>query len=184
MDLDIRPLSPDPALVATLADILTEVVADGGSVSFMHPLEPAVAAEFWRRSLAAAASGTRVVLGARVDGELVASVTLDLATPDNQRHRAEIAKLMTRPSHRGRGCARALMLEAERRAALAGRTLLTLDTAEEGGASALYESLGYQRAGRIPDYAEKPLGGLTATILYFKRLGPGSELVGASQGSR
>jgi ribosomal protein S18 acetylase RimI-like enzyme len=181
MDLQICPLSPDPGVVAALAAILTEVVADGGSVSFMHPLEPAVAAEFWRRSLAAAAGGGRVVLGARVAGELVATVTLDLATPDNQRHRAEIAKLMTRPSHRGRGFARALMQEAERLAALAGRTLLTLDTAEEDGAAELYESIGYERAGRIPDYARKPHGGLTATILYFKRL-RGS--AGVSHGSR
>jgi len=143
----------------------------GGSVTFMHPLRARVAADFWRRSLAAAARGERIVLGVCDEGEVVATVTLDLATPDNQRHRAEIAKLMTRPAHRGRGHAEALMREAERRAVGLGRTLLTLDTAEEEGAAGLYDRLGYERAGRIPDYAQKPLGGLTATILYFKRIG-------------
>ena len=34
-----------------------------------------------------------------------------------------------------------------------GRTLLNLDTATDGGASELYESLGWTRAGVIPDYA-------------------------------
>ena len=34
----------------------------------------------------------------------------------------------------------------------------------------LYESLGYQRAGVIPDYAHRPHGGLVATIVFFKRL--------------
>jgi ribosomal protein S18 acetylase RimI-like enzyme len=49
---------------------------------------------------------------------------------------------------------------------------MVLDTAADGGASALYERLGFRRAGEIPDYALKPHGGLTATILYWKR--PGS----------
>jgi ribosomal protein S18 acetylase RimI-like enzyme len=150
-------------------------VADGGSVSFMHPLGAEVATAFWAKSLAAADAGERVVLGARLGGELVATVTLDLATPPNQPHRADIAKLMTCVALRGQGLARALMLEAETIAAAEGRSLLTLDTAAEDGAAGFYERLGYQRAGMIPDYALKPHGGLTPTLIYFKRLGaPGS----------
>jgi hypothetical protein len=72
------------------------------------------------------------------------------------------------------------MIEAERLAAARGRTLLTLDTAEEDGAAGLYERLGFQFAGAIPDYALKPLGGLTATRIYFKRIGAG---VGMAVGS-
>src|ERR1700674_1218420 len=52
-----------------------------------------------------------------------------------------IGRLMTRPSHRGQGVARALMGAAERAAVEHGRTLLTLDTAVEGGASTLYAGL-------------------------------------------
>jgi hypothetical protein len=55
----------------------------------------------------------------------------------------------------------------------AGRALLTLDTATDGGAAELYESLGWTRAGVIPDYAYKPQGGLTGTAIYYKRLGGG-----------
>src|SRR5579863_4907248 len=134
-DIEIAPLTATAETIRSLGAILAEVVAAGGSVSFMHPIARGVAADFWSRSLAAAAGGQRVVLGARVGGELVATVTLDLAMPDNQPHRAEIAKLMTRPAHRGHGHARALMLEAERIAVRRGRTLLTLDTAEEDGAA-------------------------------------------------
>src|SRR6201996_4868227 len=136
--MQISRLKADPATVAVLSDILIEVVANGGSVSFMHPLAAGVAADFWARSLAAADAGKRVVLGARIAGELAGTVTLDLDTPPNQPHRADIAKLMTRVRFRGPGVARALMVEAERRAAAAGRTLLTLDTAEEDGASGVY----------------------------------------------
>ncbi len=169
----ISRLASTPQTIAALSEILIEVVGNGGSVSFMHPLAPAVASDFWTRSLAAADAGERVVLGAAIDGELAGTVTLDLDTPPNQPHRADIAKLMTRMRHRGRGVARALMLEAEAIAVAGGRTLLTLDTAEEDGAAGLYEALGYAFAGAIPDYAYKPLGGLTATLLYFKRIGSG-----------
>ena len=170
-EIEIIPLSASPDAIGALARILIEVVASGGSVSFMHPLAPEAAAAFWAKSLAAADAGRRIVLGARANGELAGTVTLDLETPPNQPHRADIAKLMTALAWRGRGVARALMNEAERLAAARERTLLTLDTAEEDGASGLYERLGYQFAGAIPDYAFKPLGGLTATRIYFKRIG-------------
>jgi ribosomal protein S18 acetylase RimI-like enzyme len=121
--------------------------------------------------LASAARGERIVLGA-FDGEtLAATVTLILDCPPNQPHRGEIAKMMTRLAHRGRGAARALLVEAERLARANGRTLLVLDTAEEEGAAGLYEKMGYQLTGLIPDYALKPHGGLTGTYVYWKRLG-------------
>jgi hypothetical protein len=63
------------------------------------------------------------------------------------------------------------MVEAEQAARSAGRTLLNLDTAVEGGASELYESLGWIRAGVIPDFAYKPMGGLVGTAIYYKPLG-------------
>jgi ribosomal protein S18 acetylase RimI-like enzyme len=179
--IQLGPLTDTGEVRAALSDLLIEVVANGGSVSFMHPLAPDTAADFWAKSLAAADAGKRVVLGATMAGELAGTVTLDLDAPQNQPHRADIAKLMTRVRRRGQGVARALMLEAERIALAEGRSLLTLDTAAEDGAAGLYEALGYAFAGTIPDYAYKPLGGLTATLIYFKRIGPA---VGANQGSR
>lgn len=165
---DIRPLGPEAQ--PQLRDLLIEVVAGGGSVSFMHPLSQADSAAFWDAALAAAAEGKRVVLGAW-DGEVLAgTVTLLLDCPPNQPHRGEIAKLMVRESCRGRGIAAALMRAAEALARQRGRTLLVLDTASDGGAAGLYEGLGYVRAGEIPDYALKPHGGLSGTILYWKRL--------------
>lgn len=165
-------LTANAEVIAALTDILVETVANGGSVSFMHPLAPELAAKFWKDSLAQARSGGRVVLGAWEGDDLVGTVTLFLATPPNQPHRAELGKLMTRVSARGHGVARSLMLEAERIAVERGRTLIVLDTASEGGAAGLYERLGYHRVGEIPGYALKPHGGLTGTIIYFKPIGP------------
>src|SRR5215207_2040387 len=131
--VDIVELHSGPETIAELADILVETVASGGSVSFMHPLAPEIAAGFWRQSLAAADAGERVVLGALAAGALVGTVTLHLDCPPNQPHRGEIAKLMTRVSWRGRGVGRALMVAAEQIARERGRTLLTLDTGEDDG---------------------------------------------------
>jgi hypothetical protein len=169
-DVAIAPLTDRPNIRRALSELLVETVASGGSVSFMHPLPLAAADAFWRDSLAAAARGERVVLGA-FDGEnLVATITLLLGLPPNQPHRAEIAKMMTRLQHRHRGIATALMRAAEQIAIERGRSLLVLDTAVEDGASALYEKLGFHLTGIIPEYALKPHGGLTGTMIYWKKI--------------
>jgi GNAT superfamily N-acetyltransferase len=163
----VRPLPDEPGVVARLAEILMATVAAGGSVHFMHPVPRAEALDYWREALA---DRGRIVLGAFVDEALVGTVTLWLATPPNQPFRAEIWKLMTDPAARRRGVARALMLAAEQLAVAHGRHLLNLDTASEGGAGPLYESLGWVRAGQIPNFAYKPHGGLVATTIYYKQL--------------
>ncbi|MBA1139116.1 GNAT family N-acetyltransferase [Mesorhizobium neociceri] len=169
--IEIRLFTRDTATLAMLADLLIETVAAGGSVSFMHPLSRQAAETFWDNSLMAASRGERAVLGAWHSGVLVGTVTLLLDFPDNQPHRAEIAKLMIRLAHRGKGIARQLMRTAEALAVQKGRTLLVLDTATEEGASGLYEKIGFTLTGEIPDFALKPHGGLTGTLIYWKRIG-------------
>ena len=170
----IKPLQDLPQIRDALGELLVETVASGGSVSFMHPLPLDDARAFWQDSLGAAARGERVVLGAFDGEDLIGTVTLLLKLPPNQPHRAEIAKMMTRIGSRKRGVATALMQAAERLAIDRGRTLLVLDTAVDDGASGLYERLGFQLSGIIPDYALKPHGGLTGTMIYWKRIGAGA----------
>ncbi len=165
--MQIAPLSSSPEILDRLAEILTAVVAGGGSVSFMHPLPLAKARRFWVDTFK---KRRRVVLGAWADDTLAGTVTVVLDFPENQPHRAEIAKLMVAPPCRGRGIARGLMQAAEAVARGQGKTHLLLDTATEGGAAGLYESLGFAFVGEIPDFALKPHGGLTGTRLYCKRL--------------
>lgn len=172
-DFSIEALGANSDTRRMLGELLVEVVASGGSVSFMHPLSPESACAFWDEALAAAERAERVVFGAWKGRELVGTVSLLLDLPPNQPHRAEIAKMMTRPAHRGHGIATALLRVAEQEAARRSRTLLVLDTATDGGASSLYERLGYTLAGEIPDFALKPHGGLTGTKIYWKRLAAG-----------
>ncbi len=170
-EIKLRPITGTPSIRVALCDMLIEAVAHGASVSFMHPLAYDEADAFWRGSLAEAAKGRRVVLGAFDGDVLVGTFTLVLNCPPNQPHRADLAKLIIRLTHRNRGIGKALMLEAERIAIERGKTLLVLDTAVDGGASPMYEGIGYQLAGIIPDYALKPHGGLTGAKIYWKRIG-------------
>ncbi len=163
-----------PAAVASaegrLAEILRACVDAGASISFLPPLAQATARGFWRRAVSAVAAGERAILGAWADGVLVGTVTLDLATPPNQPHRADIAKLLVHPAARRQGLARALMACAEDEARRAGRRLLTLDTRAGDLAESLYRTMGWREAGRIPGYALAADGAEYDTVLFYKRL--------------
>jgi ribosomal protein S18 acetylase RimI-like enzyme len=168
--LMIKDLEDTAQVRTALAEILIEVVAAGSSVHFMHPLNQEDADAFWDSALTAAARRERIILGAWDGSLLVGTVTLQLHCPPNQPHRGEIAKMMTRLSHRGRGIGTALLQAAEEIAVQHHRSLLVLDTARDEGASAFYEKQGYRLAGEIPDYAFRPHGALTATMIYWKRI--------------
>lgn len=153
-----------------LAEILVACVQAGAAVSFLPPLAPDVAGGFYRRAAADVAAGRKILLAGWVDGALSGTVMLDVATPANQPHRAEVQKLLVHPDVRRRGLARALMLRAELEAARAGRTLLTLDTRADDHAEGLYRDLGWTEAGRIPGYALNADGSTHATVLFYKNL--------------
>jgi ribosomal protein S18 acetylase RimI-like enzyme len=153
-----------------LAEILCACVDAGASVSYLPPLPLHVARALWRDTAAEVEAGARLLLGAWAAGELVGTATLDLATPPNQPHRAEVQKLLVHPRARRRGIARALMMRAEEAALSAGRTLLTLDTRAGDAAERLYRELGWTEAGRIPGYALNADRIPCDTILFWKHL--------------
>ena len=159
--------------IEALAGILHAVVHDGAGVSFILPFTMDDARAFWRDTvLPAVRRGTRRVLLARLDGHIVGTVQLDLATPPNQRHRAEVMKLLVHPSARRNGIARALMVALEDVARAESRTLLTLDTWTGGAAERLYTALGYVTVGTIPGFARPSTRPeLEPTTIMYKALG-------------
>jgi GNAT superfamily N-acetyltransferase len=159
----------DEREIAALAIVLSDCVEHGASVSFMLPMPLEKAAVYWRGLAAAVARGELIVLGARTRGSLVGTVSLLLKQPENQPHRADVAKMLVRHDARGRGIGAQLLAAVEAEARREGRTLLVLDTAS-AEAARLYTRGGWQRVGEIPDYALWPQGGLCATTLFYKRL--------------
>ena len=151
-----------------LAETLVACVADGASVNFLQPFTVAEAEAWWRAKLAA--PGARHLLVARVEGVVRGTVILEPAPQPNQRHRADITKMLVHPGFRRRGLARALLLAAEAKARALGHTLLTLDTEADSPARALYEAMGYQLAGVIPGHAMRADGSGLAGAAFFYRM--------------
>ena len=162
----------DPATAEALADVTLDCVEAGASIGFMHPLPRAKAAAFWEGVLASAARGERIVLVAEdvASNTIVGTVQLVLTMPDNQPHRADVAKMQVHRRARRRGVGAALMQAIEAAAREAGRTLLVLDTVTGSDAERLYERLGWQRCGVIPNYALWPQGGLCSTTVFYRDL--------------
>jgi GNAT superfamily N-acetyltransferase len=168
----IYSATPEPAVAEALAEILLDCVEGGASVGFMHPLPRAKALAFWQTALASAARGERIVLVAEDadSNAIVGTVQVVLAMPDNQPHRADVAKMQVHRRARRRGLGAALMRAAEAAAREAGKTLLVLDTVTGSDAERLYTRLGWQRCGVIPDYALWPRGGLCSTTVFYRVL--------------
>lgn len=165
-----RLLTVTDAQVQALAELLVDSVDGGASVSFMHPLPMARAQAFWRGVADGVARGARVLLVAEDAAGIVGTVQLVLEQPDNQPHRADVAKMLVHRRARRRGLGAALMRAAEQAARECARSLLVLDTSSEE-AERLYARLGWQRCGVIPGYALLPRGGLCPTTYFYRELG-------------
>ncbi len=160
----------DDDAIDELVALLVACVDAGASVSFMAPLAPQRAHDFWRGVLDSAARGERIVLVARdAQGVIVGTVQVITAQPDNQPHRADVAKMLVHPNARRQGLGEALMRAAEVAAQRAGKTLLVLDTASDVAAR-LYARCGWTEVGTIPDYALWPNGGVCPTTIFYRRL--------------
>ena len=129
--------------VAALASVLIDCVAGGASVSFMHPLPDPKARAFWRGLAGDVRSGDRVLLVAEDAAGIFGTVQVVLSQPDNQPHRADIAKMLVHRRARRQGVGAALMQAAEDAARAAGKTLLVLDTFTGDAGGRLYQRLGW-----------------------------------------
>jgi GNAT superfamily N-acetyltransferase len=158
-----------PSEIAGLAAVLQDCVQGGASVSFMLPMPLEKAAAFWRGLAGAVERGEVIVLAAYEGASVLGTVSLLLKQPENQPHRAEVAKMLVLRSARRRGIGAQLLAAVEDAARGAGKTLLVLDTAS-AEAAGVYARDGWQRVGEIPDYALWPGGGLCPTTVFYKRL--------------
>jgi len=172
VDITIDRLDPrgDDRAIGQLTEVLLDCVDGGASVSFMAPLAREKALAFWRGCADSAARGDRVLLLARdAAGDVIGTVQVVLAQPDNQPHRGDVSKMLVHRRGRRQGIGEALMRAAEAAAAAAGKTLLVLDTAS-AEAERLYARCGWQPVGRVPGYALLPQGGLCDTVYFYKQL--------------
>ncbi len=169
----VRRLDPNEAAasVDALADVLIDCVQGGASVSFMWPLPRDKALAFWRGVAEGVARNERVLLVAEdAKGQIAGTVQLITAMPDNQPHRADVAKMLVHRNARRQGIAQQLMAAVDEAARAEGKSVLVLDTVTGGDAERLYARAGWQRVGEVPDYALMPDGALCGTTFFCRRL--------------
>jgi GNAT superfamily N-acetyltransferase len=153
-----------------LAELLIDCVDGGASVSFMHPLSMPKALAFWRGVADGVERGERALLLAEDADGIIGTVQLVLDLPENQPHRADLAKMLVHRRARRRGLGAALMRAAEQLGRDCGKSLLVLDTVTGGDGERLYAKLGWQRVGSVPHYALMPDGEPCATTYFYRAL--------------
>ncbi|WP_102817237.1 GNAT family N-acetyltransferase [Burkholderia ubonensis] len=171
--ITIRRVSGDEVTtyIDALSDVLIDCVEGGASVSFMLPISRDTAARFWRQVADGVIRGERILLVAeRADGRVVGTVQLITALPENQPHRADVAKMLVHRDARRQGVGARLMAAADDAARAAGKAVLVLDTVTGSDAARLYERAGWRRVGDVPNYALMPDGRYCATTFFHKQL--------------
>ncbi len=162
----------DDAMIGALAAVTKDCVDHGASIGFMQPFTNEHATAFWQKVAADVAERKRVLLVAEDDRGVCGTVQLIVDLPDNQSHRADLAKMQVHSRARRQGLGAALLSAAETAARESGRTLLVLDAVTDGDAARLYARLGWVRVGDIPNYALFPEGGFCSTTYFYKNLAP------------
>lgn len=169
----LHTLSADDitARIDELCDVLENCVQGGASVSFMLPFGREKSRAFWQQVASSVARGERLVLVDEPEGlGIVGTVQLILDQPENQPHRADVAKLLVHDRARRKGVAGRLMTALETAARDHGKTVLVLDTSTGSGAETFYTQCGWQKVGEIPRYALMPDGEMTSTSVFYKFL--------------
>ncbi len=168
MTHQIRLISPDEARVRreALAELFIDAVEGGAQINFIHPMTREKADRWWDKVLPGHAAGERLILVAEQEGRIDGTVQVVFAGPENQPHRADVAKMLVHSRARRKGLGARLLKAAEEAARAAGRTLLILDTVEGREGHRLYERGGWTMFGIVPGYSLE-VDGVTRTPVSF-----------------
>lgn len=140
---------PDETVYAEVSRLIQAVAALGGAVGWLTVPDRSET-DVWLDTVLK--NGGRVAV-VRIDGRIEALGLWSRFGATVLERNAEIAKVMTHPDARGRGLARSLVVALVDDARAAGVETLVLDVrGNNHGAIRMYESLGFETYGRLPDF--------------------------------
>lgn len=170
--MHIRALTDalNPRQMEDLSALLIDAVEGGASLGFLTPMDPERAQTYWEGVSKAVQAGDKALLVAEIEGAILGTVQVVLDMPQNQPHRGEISKMIVHTKVRQLGLGMRLLVAAEERARIAGKSLLVLDTQTGSAAEHLYQKAGYTPLPPLPDYALTPGGLLAPTTIFWKRI--------------
>jgi GNAT superfamily N-acetyltransferase len=158
-----------------LSTLLQDCVNEGSSIGFLAPLSNLDAKAYWIQVSALIPQGNLHLFiltpsSSEVNPPILGTIQLSLIPKVTHFHRGEVIKLMVSPSARCQGIARQLMTHIEDFARGIGRSMLTLDTANESVAREMYLRLGWEEWGTCKDYASWPDGSRCDATFFRKDL--------------
>ena len=156
-----------------LSGILHGCVHTGASIGFVLPFSTNDARSYWQSTVRPDLQAGALDLFVAYDGgQIRGTVQLIPARMPNQPHRADVAKLLVHPDARRRGLGRSLMMALLARAEETGKTLLVLDTRSSDPSRGLYQTLGFEIAGEVPNFCRNPFENrFEPTTYMFRQLG-------------
>lgn len=159
-------------VVSDFVELTLNIVRGGASVGFMQDINKERAFEFWNEVLAKVQQKKIVLLIAKdtLSDKIIGTVQLQIDLPQNQPHRADVAKMLVHSSFRRLGIAESLLQHLELIACKMKKSLLVLDTVTNSPAHALYLKCGWKVVGDIPNYALFPDGTPCSTTYFYKNL--------------
>ena len=159
-------------LVPELTGLLADSVSRGASLGFIAPLTYRDGEAYWRSLMPELQAGSRLLLAAFVEGQLLGSAQLAFPTWPNAQHRVEIQKLFVAAEVRGRGIGRSLMTALHAAARQRGRSLVVLGTRHGDPAERFYKQLGYREGGVIPGFTTDAAGARHDHVSMYRQLPP------------
>ena len=152
-----------------LCEATESAIVEGGGFGWLKPPPRQVLENYWKGVLLI--PERRLVVG-RLDGVIAGSALLSRAPRNNeaQAFAGTVSAAFVAPWARRRGLGRRIIMEVERIARELGLAVLNLDLRDtQRAAIGLYESLGYQRWGIHPCYAQVE-GRVIPGYYYYKRI--------------
>jgi acetyltransferase len=170
--MNIRSLNANEAqeLLPQLFALLKDSVDTGASIGFILPLSQEEGMAYWNKRIAVLEAGESIMLIVEMGGQIVGTGQLAIESRANGRHRAEVQKVLTHSEFRRRGIGKAIMLGLEKAAIERNLRLLFLDTRRGDPSELLYQNIGYEKAGIIPEYVINENGSFEDTVIYYKLL--------------
>ncbi|WP_137157492.1 GNAT family N-acetyltransferase [Rhizobium sp. FKL33] len=170
MSIDILHETEARSYLSRFADILIDCVEGGALIGHVLPIDRAIVEAYWVSVVASVAAGERLLICAAVDGQIAGTVQLYLSPEANAPHRGEVYKLLVHRDYRNRGIGEVLMLALETEARRRGRSVLLLDTVQDGAGERLYRRLGWQEIGVVPRHFVDPWGQFRASVYMMRFL--------------
>ena len=127
--VDIEIMSPQTfeSALTGLSVILEQCVQQQASIGFVFPFGIEEATHYWLNNVLEKIKTEKIVLFiARIDDIVVGTVQLDIGMPDNQQHRADVAKLLVHPLYQRKGIAKIFNVSARERGIITRQNIVSI----------------------------------------------------------